>query len=120
MPRAKLYAKSHALLPAILNKAREDETGEIFGCVGGGGGVGADSGRVLVVRWLWAGGGGLCCCEGVLIRAKIPNHPNQPNQSNQPKNPESAESVESAKKPRISRITRITQRPRITRISQKT
>ena len=58
MPRAKLYAKSHALLPAILNKARGDEAGEVFWvrCVGGGGGVGGDSGRVLV-RWLWAGVG---------------------------------------------------------------
>ena len=58
MPRAKLYAKSHALLPAILNKARGDETGEVFWvrCVGGGGG---DSGRVLVVRWLWTGVGGV-------------------------------------------------------------
>ena len=43
------------------------------------------------------GGGGLYCCEGVLIRAKTPNHPNHPNQSNQPKNPESAESAESPK-----------------------
>ena len=71
MPRAKLYAKSHALLPAILNKARGDETGEVFWvrCVGAGRALavlgvirvgcwcvgGADSGRVLVVRWLWAG-----------------------------------------------------------------
>ena len=67
-------------------------------CVSGGGGVGGDSGRVLVVRWLWAGVGGLCCCEEVLIRAKTPNHPNQSNQSNQPKNPESPESPESVKK----------------------
>ena len=60
----------------------------------GAGVSGADSGGVLVVRWLWAGVGGLRCCEGVLIRAKTPN---QPNQSNQPKSSESAESPESPK-----------------------